>query len=43
MPPEGSELKFKIEAFDVQAFSEVNWKYFNEIRVFIEPIKIKMT
>ena len=32
-----------IETFDVKAFSQVIWKYFKEIKVFVEPLKIKMT
>ena len=36
-------VTFKVETYDVQAFSEVCWKYLKDLSIQIDPIKIKMT
>lgn len=43
MGQEGASLTVIMQTFDVPAFSEVRWKFFKEICIEIEPVKVKMT
>lgn len=43
MGQEGASLTAIIQTFDVTAFSEVRWKFFKEISIELEPLKVKMT
>ena len=43
MTEDMSGVTFKVETYDVLAFSDVFWKYFGEISIQIDPIKVHMT
>ena len=38
-----SGLTFKLDTYDVQAFSKATWKFINEISIQIDPVQVKMT
>jgi hypothetical protein len=40
---QGASLTIFMQTYDVAAFSDVLWKFFKELSIEIEPIKVRMT